>query len=81
MVTGIFRCYNRGVYIKAQIRHPHEGALYPVVAPVAEKVECGGMLRFKVKLVSDDGAQTIDRFSHIGVTANDINICCGCNAA
>ncbi len=26
-------------------------------------------------------AQTIDRFSHIGVVANDINICCRCNVA
>ena len=32
----------------------------PVIASAAEKVERGGMLRFKVKLVSDDGAQTID---------------------
>lgn len=55
--------------------------LYPVIASALEKVERGGMLRFKVKLIPDDGAQTIDRFSHIGVAANDINICCSCNVA
>lgn len=53
----------------------------PVIASAAEKVERGGMLRFKVKLIPDNGAQTIDRFSHIGVAANDINICCRCNVA
>ena len=40
---------------------------YPVIASAADKVERGGMLRLKVKLIPDDGAQTIDRFSHIGV--------------
>lgn len=54
MVTGFVADY------ASELEILMKECLYPVIASAAEKVERGGMLRFKVKLVSDDGAQTID---------------------
>ena len=50
-----------------------EDSLYPVAASATEKEQCA-LAGIHFQLVTDDRTQAIDRFSHIGVAADDIDL-------